>query len=344
MNVASAAQSGASVQMREAARPTLSSEAPVFRRATSPGQVPEKFDASEQRAVFADDAVDGVWRVGPVDEYADQRVVDRAELGDRLVGTGQVAVNEIRRTPQFLERRHQLGRGLARLGEGPLVRLGPIVPGPENGDFFRHGALKINARWRVVNEESRVYIAERDSRHGRPCFVDLRLLFLDSPGEPIDVDDAAAVDALGDDFDTVVGVDLEGDGRAVDVNHPGAALDGESFRGRGQVFDFDECPHASFVGVQERGDRVAGGIFEIGDEPGRGQHRRHTRVGETDAIIRAHDDRKLAGQARAWRLFHRCTWLRDDGRRRSADTKDCAGNGEFTENLDPAPRNNDNDS
>ena len=46
MNVASAAQSVASVQMREAARPTLSSEAPVFRRATSPGQVPEKFDAS----------------------------------------------------------------------------------------------------------------------------------------------------------------------------------------------------------------------------------------------------------------------------------------------------------
>ena len=45
MNGASAVQSGASVQTREAARPTLSSEAPVFRRATRPGQVPEKFEA-----------------------------------------------------------------------------------------------------------------------------------------------------------------------------------------------------------------------------------------------------------------------------------------------------------
>ena len=37
--------------------------------------------------------------------------------------------------------------------------------------------------------------------------------FLDSPGESIDVDHAAAMDALGDDFHTVVGLDLECDGR-----------------------------------------------------------------------------------------------------------------------------------
>ena len=45
MKRASAVQSGASVQTREAGRPTLSSDAPVLSRATSPGQVPEKFDA-----------------------------------------------------------------------------------------------------------------------------------------------------------------------------------------------------------------------------------------------------------------------------------------------------------
>ena len=45
MNRASAVQSGASVQTRDAERPTLSSDAPVFSRATSPGQVPEKFEA-----------------------------------------------------------------------------------------------------------------------------------------------------------------------------------------------------------------------------------------------------------------------------------------------------------
>ena len=34
-------------QMRDAGRPTLSSEAPVLSSATRPGQVPEKFDASK---------------------------------------------------------------------------------------------------------------------------------------------------------------------------------------------------------------------------------------------------------------------------------------------------------
>ncbi len=47
MKRVSAVQSGASDQMREAWRPTLSSEAPVLSKATSPGQVPEKFDASK---------------------------------------------------------------------------------------------------------------------------------------------------------------------------------------------------------------------------------------------------------------------------------------------------------
>ncbi len=52
MKRASAVQSGASVQARDAARPTLSSEAPVFKRATRPGQVPEKFDASRSGLSF----------------------------------------------------------------------------------------------------------------------------------------------------------------------------------------------------------------------------------------------------------------------------------------------------
>ena len=45
MNRASAVQSGASVQTREVDLPTLSSEAPVLSKATSPGHVPEKFEA-----------------------------------------------------------------------------------------------------------------------------------------------------------------------------------------------------------------------------------------------------------------------------------------------------------
>jgi len=45
MNCGSAVQSFAAVQIRDAVRPTLSSEAPVLSKATSPGQVPEKFEA-----------------------------------------------------------------------------------------------------------------------------------------------------------------------------------------------------------------------------------------------------------------------------------------------------------
>ena len=45
MKRASAVQSAESDQMREAGRPTLSSEAPVLSSATRPGQVPEKFEA-----------------------------------------------------------------------------------------------------------------------------------------------------------------------------------------------------------------------------------------------------------------------------------------------------------
>ena len=47
MNALSAVQSGASVQMRDAGRPTLSSEAPGIESATSPGHVPEKLEASK---------------------------------------------------------------------------------------------------------------------------------------------------------------------------------------------------------------------------------------------------------------------------------------------------------
>ena len=45
MKTGSSVQSGASVQTRDDARPTDSSDAPVFSSATSPGQVPEKLDA-----------------------------------------------------------------------------------------------------------------------------------------------------------------------------------------------------------------------------------------------------------------------------------------------------------
>ena len=227
-----------------------------------------------------------------MNEDPDQRIVDRTELGDRLVGTGEITVDDIRRTPQFLERGDQLAGGLARLGEGPLVRLGPIVSGPENGDFFRHehsGQRSIESRhgkleFILHDADSR----QRDDRALR-CWPS-SLASSRFAGESIDVDHAAAVHALGDDFDAVVRLDLKCDGRCRRRGSPGRdSVTVKPFGGRSQVLDFDERPDAALVRIQERSDRVASRIFEVGNEPRRRQHRRHPRVGEADAILRAHE-------------------------------------------------------
>ena len=62
MKPASAVQSGASVQTREASRPTLSSEAPVFEQGDQPGPRPREVRRQQQRVVLAHDAVDRVRR------------------------------------------------------------------------------------------------------------------------------------------------------------------------------------------------------------------------------------------------------------------------------------------
>ena len=128
MKRASAVQSAASVQMRDAARPTLSSEAPVFSSATRPGQVPEKVRRQQERVVLADDAVDGVRRVGPVDEHADHRVVDRPELGDRLVGTREVALDQVGRSPQLLAAPPSAARSPRAIAPAPTHSAWPDSP------------------------------------------------------------------------------------------------------------------------------------------------------------------------------------------------------------------------
>ncbi len=138
MNRASAVQSAASVQTRDAARPTLSSEAPVFKQGDQARPGPREVRGEQERVVLADHAVDGVRGIGPVDEDADHRVVDRPELGDRLVGPGQEPVDHVGRPPQLLQGRDQLPGRLPRLRQGPLVRLRPVIPRPEDGDLLRH--------------------------------------------------------------------------------------------------------------------------------------------------------------------------------------------------------------
>ena len=89
-----------------------------------------------------------------MDVKADQRIVDGAELCDRFIGTSEVALNQIRRSPQLSQRGGELRGRLLRLSEGPFVRLGPIVPGPEDGNFLGHAVKS----WLVVKSgKSSVY-------------------------------------------------------------------------------------------------------------------------------------------------------------------------------------------
>ena len=141
MNVSSAGPVGrVGPDARENARPTLSSEAPVLSSPTRPGQRPEKLLASEQRVVLADDAVGGVRAVEPVHADADHRIVDRAELLDRLVrlGRGSPRRGTLAR-PSFVQRALELLRRLLDVGQRQLVGLLARVAGPEQRDFLLHG-------------------------------------------------------------------------------------------------------------------------------------------------------------------------------------------------------------
>ena len=112
-------------------RPTLSREAPVFSRPTRPGQVPEKLVASSSGLSLPTTPSHGVRGVGPVDEDADHRVVDRAELGDRLVGPGQEAVDEVGLAAELLAGRARAARSSRELRQGPFVGLGAVIARPK---------------------------------------------------------------------------------------------------------------------------------------------------------------------------------------------------------------------
>src|SRR5262249_5232214 len=56
----------------------------------------------------------------------------------RLVGTGQVAFDHVGGAPQLPKRGDELRGRLARLRQRPLVRLRPVISGPEYHDLLRH--------------------------------------------------------------------------------------------------------------------------------------------------------------------------------------------------------------
>ena len=103
-------------------------------------------------------------------------------------------------------------------------------------------------------------------------------------GEAVDVDDPAAMQAAGDGLVAVVGLDLERDDGAVDVDHPRPADDGEPLGHRGQVLDLDDRCRRSARAAPGRarsppGRRIRGGRPARGSPARPASGRRRTRSG-----------------------------------------------------------------
>ena len=117
----------------EAPAETLEAGAGV-EEADEAGPAAGEVAGEQQRVVLADGAVTGVRAVEPVDADADHRVLDRAELLDRLVRLREEARDAVGGAAELLQGAfHLLGRFLHR-GEGELVGLGAGVAGPEESD------------------------------------------------------------------------------------------------------------------------------------------------------------------------------------------------------------------
>src|SRR5262249_15374709 len=177
----------------------------------------------EQGVVLADDAVHGVGGVRPVDEDADHRVVDGPQPCDRLSGAREVPLHHVGRPPEFLQRGDQLVGRLAGLREGPLVRPGAIITGPEDRDSLRHKVPRPRVvgrhevRWTECISPSlpppwdtpdgpRRWPWTRSPLRRFPA----GLLAGDPAGEAVDINDTTAMDAPRDRLDIIAGLDLEG--------------------------------------------------------------------------------------------------------------------------------------
>jgi hypothetical protein len=114
-------------------------------------------------------------------------------------------------------------------------------------------------------------------------------LLCNATREPMSVDDTSAMKAAGDCLQPVVRLDLKGDDGPVDPDHARLAEDAESFGHRGKVLDLDERAHAPLVILQERGDRGPSRVFQVGNQPGSRQDRRHHVVGKDDPVRWADD-------------------------------------------------------
>ena len=77
---------------------------------------------------------------------ADEGVVNRAELLDGLVRSGEKTLDTIARAAEFLQGPLQLDRGLLGVGPSQVVGERAIIPGPEDAYFGAGHVFSFNGR------------------------------------------------------------------------------------------------------------------------------------------------------------------------------------------------------
>ena len=82
------------------------------------------------------------------------------------------------------------------------------------------------------------------------------------------------------------GLELERDEASLHVDDPSNAGHGVTDRGGRKVVDVDVRTDGALPLIQERDDRVAGGVLEEPDQPRRTEDRRHAPFGEIDRVGR----------------------------------------------------------
>ena len=138
-------QSGASVQTRENGRLEALEARAGVEQPDEAGPAPGEVAGEEERVVLADHAVGRVRAVEPVHADADHRIVDGAELLDRLVRLRQEAGDAVGLAPELLERALELRVASSMFGSASSLGLSRASPGQKSAIFFFMSVLRGDA-------------------------------------------------------------------------------------------------------------------------------------------------------------------------------------------------------
>jgi hypothetical protein len=156
-------------------------------------------------------------------------------------------------------------------------------------------------------------ILERNDR-GRACSIItqaiLAALFtapqlaFHFPGKPRGLDHSKLMRAAGDRLVLVVSLQLKGDLRPIDIDHPRRANNIFAERRRRKMLDVNDDSDSAFSRLQQGQHGVAGRMLQKLNQPRRAQNLRHPVVSEVDQMRLLNDEFLLADRSSSYIFFH----------------------------------------